>query len=111
MIVSKEGMRVTQSLLPGEDHDHDSTENRLKWWSGFVSWKFGVIFGAICSFLVFAINLSVMIWGMKIHHVDDDHQVTLFEGECSQMKRLNIISQLVINILGTILLAACNYCM
>ncbi|KAF2822656.1 hypothetical protein CC86DRAFT_241953, partial [Ophiobolus disseminans] len=74
------------------------------------SWRFGIITGAVCSFLVFVLNLSLTIWAVSTHAVRDG-QTIVFEGSCMTSKQLNVMIHLVVNILGTILLGASNYCM
>ncbi|KAF2867447.1 hypothetical protein BDV95DRAFT_446910, partial [Massariosphaeria phaeospora] len=58
--------------------------------------------------LVFFINLNLTIWSYRRMHSKDG---VIFEGECHEVSRVNSALHLVINLLGTLLLASSNYCM
>lgn len=48
---------------------------------------------------------------MVAHGTEGDGDGTITEGTCSRIKNLSLWLHLAINILGTVLLAASNYCM
>lgn len=73
-------------------------------------YHFGVLCCAVVSAAVLIINLILTIWGYKHYGVHDGLR-TIYEGSCSQSKRLAIWLHLAINILSTLLLGASNYTM
>jgi hypothetical protein len=74
-------------------------------------WKSGIIRGAIVAGVVFIINLALAVWSsVKSTHLADGRRV-LYQGSCSQVKQLDTGVHLLINLLSTLLLGACNYAM
>ncbi len=59
---------------------------------------------------VLVINFIVTIWASTSHN-GDGAIGTISEGDCSKMKKANTWIHLAINVLGTMLLSASNYCM
>jgi hypothetical protein len=76
--------------------------------SRFAGWRFGVLNFAVCASVVFLINLVATIVGTT---ATKEGKGVLFEGDCDRIKRINTGLHLLINILGTILLAGSNYSM
>jgi hypothetical protein len=68
----------------------------------FAGWRFGVLNFAVCASVVFLINLIAMIWGST---ATLEAKGVFFEGDCERVERLNTGLHLLINALGTILLA------
>lgn len=60
--------------------------------------------------LVFLINLIVTIWAAT-HYGIENGIGTIQDGSCQTTKTLSLWSHLAINVLGTALLSASNYCM
>ena len=71
-------------------------------------WRFGVMCCAISTSIVCLLNFAVTVWGLK--HQGSKRGV-IFEGDCEKVQRINTVSHLFINVLGTILLSSSNYCM
>ena len=76
----------------------------------FNGWRVGVTWGTIATTIVLITNIA---WTVSVAEKDraKDGKVTIFDGNCKQTRSLTLGLHLVINILGTILLAASNYCM
>jgi disulfide bond formation protein DsbB len=68
----------------------------------FTGWRFGVLNFAVWASIVFLINLIATIWGSTATHEDKG---VFFEGDCERVERLDTGLHLLINVLGTILLA------
>jgi hypothetical protein len=61
---------------------------------------------------VFILNLVLTIWVWR----NPDYQIeggigTLLQGGCARVRQLNVWAHLIVNVLGTLLLCASNYCM
>lgn len=65
----------------------------------------------ICAAIVLAINLAFTIAVVAVHGTGSEGRIALFDGDCQQSPRLDAAIHVLINILGTALLASCNYCM
>ena len=76
----------------------------------YSGWRFGVVSCACSAFFVFTINLSGTIWAIRSKG-QEDGRGTLFAGNCTKVRELNVGVHLLINVLSTILLSASNYCM
>lgn len=86
-------------------HFQDQSRNKRRLPQG---WRFGVVCCAISTSIVCLLNFAGTVWGLT-------HQVSrrgvLFEGDCQKVQRMNTVSHLLINLLGTVLLSSSNYCM
>lgn len=60
--------------------------------------------------LVLLINVIVTI-GIVVHFGAEKGLSTLYQGNCNHVSQINFGIHLAINVLGTLLLAASNYCM
>lgn len=112
------------NILPGADKDlpkppakfhavrHSVKSLYFRQWRSL--WRQGYHFGVVCcasiTGVVFFVNLiSVLVATQKI---DISHGLgTLQRGDCIRTKNLSQWLHLVINLLGTLLLGASNYCM
>lgn len=78
------------------------------------SWRDGHHFGMLCAMIsaivVLLINVLLCIVASAKHQIAGDF-ATLQDGNCREMKRLDLWFHLLINVLGTILLGASNYSM
>ncbi|KAG9686786.1 hypothetical protein KCU95_g11437, partial [Aureobasidium melanogenum] len=72
------------------------------------SWRFTVRAGILVSILVALTNLGCLTWASTLH--TDEGSATVFEGSCTEMKRITFWVDLAINILSTLLLGASNNC-
>ncbi|KAG4267336.1 hypothetical protein FPRO04_04948 [Fusarium proliferatum] len=76
-------------------------------------WKVSLIAGASACIAVLIVNLGVTIWStLTLEGNQDDKKTSrriIYEGSCSKTRELSIAIHLVINIFGSILLAASNY--
>lgn len=96
---------------PGSDEKTTFlTTKKVKRRRYFSGWRFGVISCAVSVILVFWINLITTISVAK-HNGLSEGQGVLHEGSCTDVRNLNVITHLVINILSTVLLSGSNYCM
>jgi hypothetical protein len=88
-----------------ELHSQDRSRKKIKLPQG---WRFGVMCCAVSTSIVCLLNFAGTVWGLN-------HQVSsrgvIFEGDCGKVQRINTVSHLFINLLGTILLSSSNYCM
>lgn len=98
---------LNQSLIHKQTGLFQSSLDRSRRY-GLVGWRFGVTQFAAWATLVFAINFTLAIWGAA-RHVST--KGILMEGNCKQMKDLNKVIHVFINVLSTIILAGSNYCM
>jgi hypothetical protein len=60
--------------------------------------------------LVLFVNVSVAI-GIVVHFGAEEGLSILYQGKCNHVSQINFGIHLAINVLGTLLLAASNYCM
>ena len=76
-------------------------------------WRFGIFSGVLLACAVLIANTSITAWAAARQqgNIGEDAQITLFQGDCERVRRLNIGAHLAINILSTILLGASNYAM
>lgn len=78
------------------------------------SWRDGHRFGLLCctisATVVLLINVILCIVASAKHEVAG-HFATLYDGDCDNVKRLDLWLHLLINALSTLLLGASNYCM
>ncbi|CAG7558117.1 unnamed protein product [Fusarium equiseti] len=79
-------------------------------------WQVSLIAGAGACIVVLIINLGVTIWSSVTLKGSENNESgkrsnrgIIYEGSCSASRTLNIVIHLVINIFGSILLAASNY--
>ena len=94
------------------DSTHQDATVKRKWWNilRLNGWRVGVFWGMIATTLVLILNITWTIWAVTTYGTQDG-RATIFDGSCKQTKALTIGLHLAINILGTILLGASNYCM
>ncbi|KAF2186207.1 hypothetical protein K469DRAFT_147508 [Zopfia rhizophila CBS 207.26] len=100
-----------RTLCPDEQLESAARKRTLRSCLGFASWRFSLAAGGICSWLVYLVNLSVTVYALKTKHIDYKGRSFIYEGQCATVKKFNIAIHLAINIFGTILLSASNYCM
>ena len=65
---------------------------------------------AVTASVVFLVNLSLTIWAAAKYGIRGGIG-TIHDGSCSSTKNMSLWSHLAINVLGTALLSASNYCM
>lgn len=73
-------------------------------------WKVTLSLASAACVVVLAFNLGFLSWAAARHRVNGDQGV-LYEGKCDHVRHLSTGIHLLINILGTILLGASNFCM
>ncbi|RDL38345.1 uncharacterized protein BP5553_02685 [Venustampulla echinocandica] len=88
--------------------EHKSRFGRFK--DRYKGWRHGLLLGFIASVVVFFVNLGFALWAVQ-HHRLQDSQGVLYEGDCKKVERSGVGLHFVINIFGTTLLGASNYCM
>jgi len=59
---------------------------------------------------VLIINFALTLF-VGIRYGASTEKTALMIGQCSQVRNLNVIVHLFINVVSTLLLSACNYCM
>ena len=76
----------------------------------FNGWRVGITWCTIATTIVLIMNIT---WTISVAEKDRTKggRATIFDGNCTQTRSLTLGLHLAINILGTILLAASNYCM
>ena len=81
----------------------------------FSGWRFTVFSGAVLSSLVLLVNLIPTLFAMFKNSNDErdrkDGAYTLYKGRCDLAAKFNLGSHILINDLGSMLLAASNFSM
>ncbi|KAF4434140.1 hypothetical protein FACUT_7992 [Fusarium acutatum] len=73
-------------------------------------WQVSLIAGACACMLVLIINLGFTIWSVvSLKGSENSSRTIIYEISCSASRTINVVLHLVINIFGSILLAASNY--
>ena len=100
-------VRLLSPWFPQMDPKHPKARTWRTWHS-----RRGVMLAnaSLISLLVFLTNLIFAIV-TSIQHKHSDAMIILHEGDCGQIKRINTIFHIVINILSSLLLGASNLCM
>jgi len=80
------------------------------------NWQVSLIGGACACIIVLVINPGVTIWSSvslkgkeTYEHGEKSNRRIIYEGSCSTSRTLSVVIHLLINIFGSILLAASNY--
>ncbi|KAI8412443.1 hypothetical protein FOFC_05700 [Fusarium oxysporum] len=80
------------------------------------NWQVSLIGGACACIIVLVINPGVTIWSSvslkgkeTYEHGEKSNRRIIYEGSCSTSHTLSVVIHLLINIFGSILLAASNY--
>ncbi|KAL9129526.1 MAG: hypothetical protein Q9217_002050 [Psora testacea] len=76
----------------------------------FSGWRLGVLLAFIAALTVLLINVVFTLWAALSFQVRKGVG-TIFEGTCGKSKSISLWLHLVINVFGTVLLSASNYCM
>lgn len=76
----------------------------------FVGGRLGIISGSVSVFTVLVVNLSFTLWILSRRGIKNQRGI-LHEGNCDEVRNLNIAAHLIINIFSTMTLASSNYCM
>ena len=98
-----------QSAYTPLDKSLSSESPRQRWWQhGGYRWLVGT--GAAVAFIVLLLNIVLLGWSSSLPTSNLGTKI-LFKGDCNQTSRSSILSHLVINILGTLLLAVSNAAM
>ena len=75
-------------------------------------WRFGVFLSLLCVTLTCIFNVAVTIWAwQRSQNSGVFDAIPLFGGNCKKIRKMNVWFHLIINVLGTLLLCASNYCM
>ncbi|MCJ1462005.1 hypothetical protein MMC07_000605 [Pseudocyphellaria aurata] len=85
---------------------HDSTKKKPV----FVGWRFGIISGSFSVFVVLVVNLSFTLWTISRSEITNNRGI-LYDGHCDEVRRLDVVAHVMINIFSTVILASSNYCM
>lgn len=107
---------ITEHVVEGANINQDlSSQTEPSWFRKHASgWKFVVFACSLCSIAVFVANLAIFMWAGYSHAWQfggDNGRFALYDGNCKTTQKLNVAIHLLINLLGTILLSASNYCM
>ncbi|KAH7050139.1 hypothetical protein B0J12DRAFT_663314 [Macrophomina phaseolina] len=78
------------------------------WFSG---WRGGMLMSLFLAAFVLTLEITFLIVAVTVYGATGGPVGTLYEGSCSQAETLAPVSHLIINIRGTLLLAASNYTM
>jgi len=77
-------------------------------------WRLGILTGTVLALITFIINITLSTISMT-HGGDarlsNANTTTLFEGNCDQVRQMNMGAHFLINLLSTLLLGASNYAM
>lgn len=77
-------------------------------------WRFGVTVGAILSFCVLIGNIvTLVVVSISVNNKNGKGLafLTIRQGHCSDIERIQLVIHLIINVVSTLLLGASNYCM
>ena len=75
-------------------------------------WRVGALIGLCLATCICILNFSLTIWvWSKTNRKIEGMIGTLFEGNCETARRRSVWIHLFVNSMGTLLLAASNYCM
>ncbi|EXA33775.1 hypothetical protein FOVG_15074 [Fusarium oxysporum f. sp. pisi HDV247] len=95
-----------------EGHNAANTSDASK----RAKWQVSLIGGACACIAVLIINLGVTIWSSVSLKGNENNESgerssrrIIYEGSCSASRTINVVIHLIINIFGSILLAASNY--
>ncbi|KAL8685755.1 MAG: hypothetical protein Q9218_007560 [Villophora microphyllina] len=106
----------TPLLDPSFDLDRRGLANpqlrrsRYTWRTFIRGWHAGTITCAVTVCIVLLVNLILTIWASVKYGIDGDLG-TVHEGSCHKTKNMSLWLHFAINVLGTALLSASNYCM
>ncbi|MCJ1268780.1 hypothetical protein MMC22_008668 [Lobaria immixta] len=93
-----------------DHHSPTNIKSTAKIRSHFVGWRFGIISGSVSVFVVLVLNLSFTLWTLSRGGIENQRGI-LHDGDCDEVRKLNIVAHLIINIFSTVILASSNYCM
>ena len=93
-----------------DHHSPTKIKSTAKIRSLFVGWRFGIISGSVSVFVVLVLNLSFTLWTLSRGGIENQRGI-LHDGDCDEVRKLNIVAHLIINIFSTVILASSNYCM
>lgn len=79
--------------------------------STICGYRFGVIFCAGLTGLVFLLNVAITIWAVKTSKNWSGSIGIIRDGDCRDAKKLSLWLHFAINVFSTMLLGASNYCM
>lgn len=76
-----------------------------------LKWKRNIKLGCVSAILVFVLNFGLLVW-TQIRSRHQSHGVAvIYSGTCTTARQISLWSHLTINVLSSILFAACNTCM
>src|ERR1700743_2763837 len=108
----KPSHRCARAMSRQMSNTQESRPARQSWLQrSLVGWRPGILRGSIAALVVFIINLTLTILAGKVSKSLIKGQKVVFQGNCNQVKQLDIGIHLIINLLSTVLLAASNYAM
>lgn len=94
---------------PGRAGFHQGVQSRQP------RWKTGIRYCSLAAGIIFFLNLMFLLIAEGLQKfpalAKDDGRRVLHEGSCKFVKRTNTGVHFMINVMGTILLGASNYCM
>ena len=103
--------RVKSLLSQQSKSDRPSIHQNKSWRrKRFSGWRGGIIWCIVLAAAIFLTNLCLTIWAATRFGVHGGLG-TIHNGSCSTTKKMGLWLHLAINALGTMLLAASNYCM
>ncbi|KAI1326475.1 hypothetical protein F5Y16DRAFT_374870 [Xylariaceae sp. FL0255] len=67
---------------------------------------------ALLAFLVTVVNFALLVWSVNTHEIDSTRGIiTLYTGDCGRTRDLDSGIHFLLNLLSSLFLGACNYCM
>lgn len=97
-----------------EDMEYDPGKPRAMWrgsWTArFSGWRGGVLASIVVTAFVLLLNVILVIVATTVWDPKDGI-ATAFTGDCTKAARWTTALHLLINLLGSLLLGASNYCM
>lgn len=104
---TKYALVTTEQILLPDSNDRAPAED-----TKILKWKRNIKLGCVAAIFVFVLNFGLLVW-TQIRSRNQSHGgvAIIYSGTCVTARRISLWSHLTINILGSILFAACNTCM
>jgi hypothetical protein len=102
---------IELSVIANEGQTHAVTSQ--SWFHrNMKSWRFTILTGAVLTFLVLTINITIAVVVHNVSHADENGTGrTLFTGDCEKVKIMNTWAHFAINLMSTLMLSASNFAM
>ena len=112
---STEALRVQETAIPESRFEYPAKPDLFKplpkepkpRWS---AWRVTTAWGCGSAVVVLIINIVLLGWSYNKPR-SASNNILLYSGDCNESRKIDTVTHLFINILGTVLLGASNYAM